>query len=148
MRNLNFLAKWLCIQVLPSYGSWHCVVRQKFWRKQMPWLSSLFLHTYEFFSLRFSITVYQASRCHIPQTTIFAGKALSSIFTAMRLSCILDISAMDSITQLTHISSRYATTASFLIILFLHYYIRHSLSRLLRIPGLPENQPLFEYREQ
>jgi hypothetical protein len=96
------------------------------------------------FPLSFSIIVYQASRCHIPQTTIFAGKAVSSIFTAMRLPCIPNASAMAPITKLTHVSSRYATTASFLIILFLHYYRRHSWSLFwLKITGRLENQPLF-----
>jgi hypothetical protein len=109
----------------------------------MSWLSSIFPYTYEFFPLRFSITVYQISRCHIPQTTIFAGNAVSSIFPPMRLSCIPDVSPISHITKLTHVSSRYATTASFLIILPLHYYRRHSLSLLLKITGRPDNQPLF-----
>jgi len=86
----------------------------------MPWLSSLFLYTYEFFHLRFNITLYQASWCHIPQTTILAGKAVSSIFTAMRLSFIPNVSTMAPITKLTHVS---ADTPRRLLSTLFHFYI-------------------------
>ena len=47
------------------------ILAEFFLRKMMLWFPSHSLYTYDFSPLRFLVTVYQATRCHISETTIF-----------------------------------------------------------------------------